>query len=119
MHYSGATFRINTSSRRLGRASTRARVTPETRYDRRKGSSANSTRSSMLDETCLIPAVADSSQNPQGPRVIAFGPKFRATGELIYHSRDNFFPSPHGSSVQGRILFDDIFMDGLHIHILS
>lgn len=62
---------------RLGRVF--ARATREIRYDQRgKGSSANSTRSSMLDETCLIPAVADSSQNPRGSRVIAVGPNFRA-----------------------------------------
>lgn len=61
---------------RLGRVL--ARATREIRYDRGKGSSANSTRSSMLDETCLIPAVADSSQNPRGSRVIAVGPNFRA-----------------------------------------
>lgn len=73
-------FRVNNvgGGVKVRRVFARARATPEIRYDRGKGSSANSTRSSMLDETCLIPAVADSSQNPRGSRVIAVGPNFRA-----------------------------------------
>lgn len=105
--------RVNTSSRRLGCVFARARATPETRYGRRKGSSANSTRSSVLDETCLIPAVADSSQDPRGSRVIAAGPNFRAGCQLIYHAKDNFFPSRCSSRLQGQIFSNYTFTGDL------